>query len=272
MALRLFASLIFVFAGVVQNFSPAAEVKPAPPWARGLNTSQLVWLNEGPRRSPAVLREPTSKRRTGAVLILHEAGQHPQHTAVVAPLAKALPRYGWATLALELPDLGPPPYSSHALEAALKSSSERIGAGVALLKEKGHAPLAIVGYGWGASAGAYYLVHEASASIGGLAGLSMGGPTDAAGPEESRVARLLAKIMLPVLDLYGSRDATTVRAGASERAAAARSRAGQFAKPDFRQVELAGADHTYTGLNALLTKQVAGWLRRHVEENPPKMP
>jgi len=43
----------------------------------------------------------------GAVLILHDNGQHGQWPEIVAPLRENLPQYGWATLSIALPDIPP---------------------------------------------------------------------------------------------------------------------------------------------------------------------
>lgn len=259
---RFLPFMLLAIACTWLNVAGAADADTPPDWARGLRAEQLLWLGQGGQRFAGVLRESTVERRAGAVIVLHDARLHPNHTTVAAPLASSLPRYGWATFAVQMPDPGPPPYAAEALDAALASAAERIASAVSMLKEKGYGTIALVGHGFGATMGAHYLAQNTDGAIAGFVGLSMGGPLDRGANGDSRVAGLIGKITLPVLDLYGSRDLKGMRKEAAQRAAAA-----ARVEAPFRQVEMAGADHTYTGLHASLAKHVAGWLRRYVEKN-----
>lgn len=69
----------------------------------------------------------------------------------------------------------------------------------------------------------------------------------------------LAKIQLPVLDLYGSRDLDNVLNTAPARARAAR-KAGN---KNYRQQQIEGADHFFSGSNDILVRTVYGWLKRY---------
>jgi len=72
----------------------------------------------------------------------------------------------------------------------------------------------------------------------------------------------LQRIMIPVLDIYGSRDLDDVVDSAPLRAAAAR----KARNPDYRQTEIAGANHFFQGLEDTLVSRVNAWISRFQEE------
>jgi hypothetical protein len=64
---------------------------------------QQLWLEAGADRFFARMRPELTGQPRGAILILHDAGQHPSWPLTVAALFDELPLHGWHTLALELP-------------------------------------------------------------------------------------------------------------------------------------------------------------------------
>jgi alpha/beta superfamily hydrolase len=89
----------------------------------------------------------------------------------------------------------------------------------------------------------YFLGHPGDARVD--AWVAIGHPGEFAAPETFKV---------PVLDLYGERDNAEVRAGAAKRAAAIRGIRGSG------QVQVAGADHFFTGREDELARQVKRFL------------
>ena len=71
----------------------------------------------------------------------------------------------------------------------------------------------------------------------------------------------MAKIKLPILDLYGSRDLDTVLNAVQPRAAAMR----KAKHEQYRQVEIEGADHFFVGLEDELVRRVYGWLEQLIK-------
>ena len=83
-------------------------------------------------------------------------------------------------------------------------------------------------------------------------------------PDEMNSALALAKIRIPVLDLYGSRDLETVLSSAKTRRKAARKAANE----NYQQLEIEGADHFFVGVEDALTRRVYGWLKTNFEKQP----
>src|SRR3569832_433626 len=120
--------------------------------------------------------------------------------------------------------------------------------------------------------------------IAGFVAVGMGLPLNSG--ETPYRPELLEQIAVPVLDIYGSRDSDAAMQEAGRRTEAARKggalvHRGQQLDPlrrsatarfpvseqsgyiTYRQMELAGADHFFTAYDHVLTKRIAGWLRKH---------
>ena len=68
----------------------------------------------------------------------------------------------------------------------------------------------------------------------------------------------LTKVLIPILDIYGSSDFEEVRTTAGKRKAAAR-KAGN---KDYRQTEVPGANHFFQGQEDTLVSEVRAWLAK----------
>lgn len=67
--------------------------------------TELTWLGAD-KQVLALWRPDTSGEPFGAVLILHDDGEHPDWPKTIHPLRTNLPQFGWATLAISMPDTG----------------------------------------------------------------------------------------------------------------------------------------------------------------------
>jgi pimeloyl-ACP methyl ester carboxylesterase len=74
-------------------------------------------------------------------------------------------------------------------------------------------------------------------------------------------AESLAKIRVPVLDIYGQSDATALGTAAERERAAA-------ANPGYTQIQVPQADHFFEGHNQELLKIVVDWLDKTVPPSP----
>jgi pimeloyl-ACP methyl ester carboxylesterase len=165
-----------------------------------------------------------------------------------------LPAAGWATLSLQLPVL-PDAARLEEYLAVFPEAAPRIAAAIQYLQQQGILNIALAGHGLGAAMGTQFLAAGAAGTeqVRAFVGIGMSAlPGTAAHTPEH-----LAKIRVPVLDLYGTRDPAPVLS-AGERAAAARA-AGNGG---YRQTEVMGADHSFRGLNETLVVQVSRWLTR----------
>jgi hypothetical protein len=72
-----------------------------------LPDGQVHWLNDGSSEFLAIWQEDRSGDAQGALLILHAEGEHPSWPQTTQPLHDSLPEYGWATMAIQLPNPAP---------------------------------------------------------------------------------------------------------------------------------------------------------------------
>jgi pimeloyl-ACP methyl ester carboxylesterase len=75
-------------------------------------------------------------------------------------------------------------------------------------------------------------------------------------PDAMNTLQSLSRIRVPVLDVYGSDDFQGIRNTAASRKETARP-----VSRDYRQVEVAGADHFFEGMDAALLELVVDWLK-----------
>lgn len=263
----------------------ATDYRVESHWAEALSkppvAGQVVWLEAGARPVFALFREagPGAK---GAVILAHEAGTHPNWPQVIAPLGNGLAGLGWASLSLQLPV----PDFERPLADQLYLFDEavpRLRAAVEHLADQGFDNIALIGHGLGAAMAAWYLAETPEPGpVTALVALSMPGHP---GPARLNGANALARLNLPVLDLYGERDQAHVRRGAPQRLRAARE-AGQqtptvmgsartakvrtlamnrTGNAAFRQLAVSGADHFFRGHEARLLRRVRGWLDNYAK-------
>jgi hypothetical protein len=69
-----------------------------------LSSGAPYWLNDGKEDFLAIWQEDRSGDAQGALLILHAEGEHPSWPRTTQPLHDSLPEYGWATMAIQLPN------------------------------------------------------------------------------------------------------------------------------------------------------------------------
>ena len=197
----------------------------------------------------------SSKKRQGGAIILHGIGAHPNWPDVVYPLRTQLPEFGWSTLSIQMPVLT---NDAAAADYAplFEEVSERIDAAVSFLKAKDIRNTVIIAHSMGATMGSYYLSVKPKSAIRAFIGIGMG--QSKADPKMD-IAITLAKIKVPLLDLYGSQDLDSVLDSVT-----LRRQAGNIAKnKNYRQLRIMGADHFFRDMDAELVKRVRGWLKRY---------
>ncbi len=212
------------------------------------------WLEAGDVRFLAILKKSDAVRRLGGAILLHDLGDHADAPSVIRPLRLELARRGWDTLSLQLPRPLEPMTEAGRAEA-LAQGARRIQAAVEWFKTQRTSPLVLVGHGLGAETALAWLSGSPAREVSALAaiGLSAGD-----GSGDDPVIQAIARVKLPLLDLYGERDRPEVTATAqARRASAARAR-----QSGYRQDRVMGADHAFSGLRESLLQRVASWLRR----------
>lgn len=211
-----------------------------------------VWLYADGQRYLALYSQPLSDMAQGAVIVVHGMGAHPDWPEVVAPVRNRLPAGGWATLAIQMPVLEPgEPLADYG--KTISQSDNRIRAAIQFLSDRKFLNIVIIGHGFGAVAAANYLA-GGQTSVQAFVGVSMRN-YEFLNPR-LYLDEMLEGIMVPVLDIFGSRDFTEVTGDAERR----RLQARRDNREDYSQVSIEGADHSFTGVEQVLVRQIRDWL------------
>lgn len=232
-------------------------------WANQILDSQMiggaVWLTAKEDKFLA-LYNPAEKPK-GGVILMHDAGLNPDWPDVISPLRRELPGHGWTTLSLQMPLL-PQNAPLTAFGPIMDETPQRIRAGIEFLRGKGVRRIVLIGHDMGAAMGTAFLTREPEQGIAGFVGIAMNAPV-LQGSLNTLDPRLytpnaLAKLTLPILDIYGGHAAKTVTGSAPERLAAA-STAGN---KDYEQEQFPEANHFFMNHDQALVERVAKWLER----------
>lgn len=265
---------------------PAAEL--AKELKNYVSAGTLQWFEAGTEKWLALVEPETTGSPEGAVILLHDSGQHLDSPGVIAQLRRGLPEYGWMTVSLYNPTLHGSALTEKNAPEALKSTQGAVRATLQKLSAQGIGNWVVLGYGSGATLAAAMLAADPG-PIRGFVAVSLASSTEA-DPIRFTPAHL-QKIVLPILDIYAERDDDSVLRSAPARAAAAKqasATAQQQRKADsfqqsavaespfnnttgviaYRQVVVPGADHLFLAQEPLLTKRIVGWLRNHVAAAP----
>ncbi|MBI3773800.1 MAG: DUF3530 family protein [Gammaproteobacteria bacterium] len=259
--------------------SPAPN-QPSHPLQKTLDLGEGIWLQAEGSKFFAIYTADQSNRPQGGVILLPDTNTHPDWPSVIHPLRRTLPEHGWATLAIELPAADDIP----ALSRNQKQTRGRILAAIEHFKSNGISNIALIGYGSGALAATHFLATTPEHPIRGFVAVSLGQYDDLA--PEWRAIALLEKISVPMLDIFAERDLLAVTESAPLRALAAKQssarasrdkqldpfkHAGMATTPSalikgyvvYRQVRIAGTDHSFSSSSTALVKRILGWLNRH---------
>ncbi|MBZ0105868.1 MAG: alpha/beta hydrolase family protein [Sulfuricella denitrificans] len=211
-----------------------------------------VWLNAGNHPFLAIYTPTTQRHARGAAIILHGRGMHPDWADVAGPLRTGLPASGWHTLSLQMPVLEKDAkYNDYV--PLFAEAGPRIAAAIAYLREAGVTHIVLIAHSCGAHMAMHWVARHGDRDINAYVGIGMGA-TDFGQPMKEPFP--LAKMHVPVLDVYGSAEYPQVLNMAPERLAAMR-KAGNTQS---RQIVVPGADHYFHEHNSELVKVVAQWL------------
>lgn len=247
----LISSIVLLFATAAVASDKTREQAYAEQIIDFLVVGEPVWLAGDDGRFLGLYTEADDP--VGAAVLLHGRGVHPNWADVVFPLRDGLPGAGWTTLAIQMPIAARGAGFGDYL-ALFPEVPTRIDAALAFLHERGYRRIVLIGHSLGAMMGANYLAQAPDAGIAGFVviGLSATEALPVSVPDD------LARIEVPVLDLYGGEDLPDVRSTAWIRAAAT-------ASVDYRQIEVPGADHFFSHHADALLDTVQRWLDKLVE-------
>lgn len=244
------AALILIFCNSAGSADAKREAQLAERLIGRIQAGEPVWL-QGSDKFLALHHAALGALPRRAVLLVHNMGGHPDWPEVIAPLRQRLPDRNWGTLSLQMPLLAPRALADD-YGRTLPAASRRIRAGIEFLREHNYACVVLLGYGFGASQALAYLAERDGAdgliTVGVLAREFLQPAID--------VPNLLARLDIPVLDVYGRLDFPEVSDKAHDRRMAVlESGTGSY---DQRIIE--GADHYFTGQQQQLVKVITEWL------------
>lgn len=239
-------------------------------WAEQILSTLLighgVWLEAKTGPFFSIYTESVTDKPKGGVILLHDAGLHPDWPEVIFPLRSQLPELGWSSLSLQTPilPLGAP---FPAYGPILDESPERINAGLRFLRDQDIEHIVLVGHGIGASLGAAFLAQTGKDSgVKGFVGIALDAPvansTIYTFDPRLYTPNTLAKITLPVFDIYGGLDVKTTTESAPLRVAAGK----QAGNSHYRQQRFPEAGHAFLGQEDALVKAIAQWLDKNLAQ------
>jgi pimeloyl-ACP methyl ester carboxylesterase len=187
----------------------------------------------------------SNAKAVAGVIVVHGLGVHPDWS-LIGVLRTRLAEQGYTTLSIQMPVLAADAKGDQ-YPPLFPEAGERIAAAIAYLRNKGLGKIAIVSHSMGSRMTNYFLNHAGDARIDAWVAVGIQG-------EFIEPATFKA----PVLDIYGEKDQPAVLGGAVTRATAIHGIRGSG------QIQVAGAEHFFTGKEDELVKQVKLFLDRRL--------
>jgi dienelactone hydrolase len=255
------AVILLAYCALAQATYKQREERWAAQIQEYLVIGEMQWLSDSTGKFLSIYTKPNNSKAKGAVILMHGEGRHPDWPEVISLLRRSLAEQGYATLSLQMPILPRgAPLSGYG--RALDEAAPRIREGMKFLRAEGYADIALIGHGMGAAMGLGALAEGKIKGVRGFIGVGMAAHVSEKPryPLDPRLhaPTMLAKLRLPLLDIYGGLDDKVVAASAPERAEAAR-RAGNRG---YEQYKIADADHGFGRFERELSEYIAAWLAK----------
>ena len=255
-----YKTLLIVCFSLLFGTSHAYDTAKEKRWAAQIVDSIMVgdaeWLNVGKSKILSLYTEHSTEKATGAAILIHGVGVHPNWDQIIRPIRSQLPDYGWSTLSIQMPVLAnDAKYSEYAL--LFDDIAPRINAAVKFLKAKGINNIVIIGHSLGATMAGYYLAHNPDRSIQALVAIGSTGSTFK--DKDKNYFKSLETIKVPILDIFGAIDLPEVM----ETAKLKKLTAKKVGIKSYTQVKVPGANHFFDHKDDVLVKHVRSWLAKN---------
>ena len=259
-------SLITIFSTMtvlpVQATDSAKEERWANQVTDFLLDGDAEWLEANGNKFLSIYTPATTDKTTGAVILLHGRGAHPDWPQVIQPLRTQLPGKGWATLSLQMPVLSSDAYDRDYVPL-FNEVPERIKAGVDFLSQLNINNIVLMGHSLGTNMATDYLARQGDERIKAFVGIGMMGLKQPAGYGVLDNVEALQKIKLPVLDIYGSKTVEKVLYTADRRARVITTNGHIHS----RQLKLDGSNHFFQGYEDKLLDNIVMWMNETTASN-----
>src|SRR5690606_14576804 len=188
-------------------------------------------------------------------------GRHSNQDAadLIGPLRRGLPEHGWSSLSLAMPLSKPDDPQVDA--DLLPEATARLRSGVAFLKQKNIANIALLAHDSGAWAALSYLAQAPDQAVKAAVLIDPAPARELDPPPVSSEG--LSAIRLPILEILSRRMA------APPDDAATRKRAVMKGRSSYRQLVLNEPDRGWQDVESFLVNHIHGWLARSpIDESP----
>lgn len=255
---RLIAAIVWVFSAEVAAGVPdlAREQRMADEIEDVILDGEADFLDDGTgHRFLTIQTESEISPAKGTVVILHGRGLHPDWANVTHPLRVGLTRYGWNTLAIQLPVLEKDA-SYNDYFPTFRAAEPRIELALELARERTAGKVVLLAHSCGSHMAQHWILQRSADALSrfdAYVGIGMGA-TDYGQPMREPFA--LARMPQPVLDVYGERDYPAVKRLAPLRRAAI----AAAGNPLSVQRVVADSDHYFVDRGDALLEAVVGWL------------
>ena len=238
-------------------FATNSDVAKEKRWAEqvidGLLDGDELWLTDpGGHEFLGILTEGDADSGR-AVILVHGIGVHPNWPDVIFPLREALLENEITSLSIQMPIL-PNEAEDGEYSVLYPEVPGRLQAAVDALKDSGFSKIDIVGHSMGARMAVYHLIQDNADDVNSVVLIGLGSSSSGSWPGSIDA---LARLRVPALDLYGSKDLDIVLNTVKDRA-----NSGQKNKSGiYRQIQVDEANHFFQGHEDELKSIVIDWLQ-----------
>lgn len=256
-------SVIVLLVAAVTLAAPVhatnSDVAKEKRWAEQVIDSLLdgdeLWLDDGGGHEFLGILTEGDASSGRAVILVHGIGVHPNWPDVIFPLREALLENDITSLSIQMPIL-----ANEATDAEYsnlyKEVPGRLQAAVDFLKDSGYSKIDIVGHSMGARMATYYLAQASTDGVNSAVFIGLGNSSSGSWPESIDA---LARLRVPVLDLYGGKDLDIVLNTVQDRANSGQKNESGI----YQQTRVEQANHFFQGHEDELKSIVIGWLDQY---------